>query len=265
MGIYPQNNINTMKIKLRRVALFSGVLFLMGSAACAQMGDKKNGGSGEAGEMKDQMDSISYVFGSSLGANIRQSGIEDVNTNQVMAGLEDAMEGDSGMVISTEEGQTMVRSFMQKQQKQKAAEAMDEANAYMEKMAEGDMQSTASGIYYEVIEEGDGEKPEATDRVKVNYEGKTTDGEVFDSSYERGKPAEFPLNRVIPGWTEILQLMPVGSTWKAVFPPSLAYGERGSPPNIGPNEVLIFKIELIDILPPKEKKGMQPGNARQGR
>ncbi len=85
--------------------------------------------------------------------------------------------------------------------------------------------------------------------VKVNYEGKTTDGEVFDSSYERGQPAEFPLNRVIPGWTEILQLMNVGSTVEVIIPPALAYGERGSPPNIGPNEVLIFKIELLEIMP----------------
>lgn len=241
-----------MKIKLKSFVLFAGVLCLMASAACAQKGDKKGG---KSAEMKNEMDSVSYIFGTSLGSNIRQSGIEGVNVDQVMAGFEDALEGDSAMKISMEDGSVLVRSFMGEIQKKKTAESMQKATEYMDKAAaDGKLQSTESGILYEVVTMGEGPKPEATDKVKVHYEGKTTAGEVFDSSYERGQPAEFPLNRVIPGWTEILQQMPVGSTWIVTIPPALAYGERGSPPNIGPNEVLIFKIELQEILPPAPKK-----------
>ncbi len=234
-----------MKINMKNFVLFAGVLFLMGSAACAQK-NKKN--KGKADEMVTQMDSISYVFGASLGMNIRQSGIEGVSIEQIYQGVQDALEGDSSMAISIDDGNMLVRAYMTELQSKKAEEAVAVAEAYMaEKAASGNLKSTESGILYEVVTEGTGAKPLASDKVKVHYEGKTTDGEIFDSSYERGTPAEFPLTRVIPGWTETLQLMPVGSTWIVTIPPALAYGERGSPPNIGPNEVLIFKIELIDI------------------
>ncbi len=234
-----------MKINMKNFVLFAGVLCLMGSAACAQK-NKKN--KGNADEMVSQMDSISYVFGASLGMNIRQSGIEGVSLEQIYQGVQDALEGDSSMAISIDEGNMLVRAYMTELQAKKAEEAVAKAEAYMAEKAEsGNLQSTESGILYEVVTEGTGAKPLASDKVKVHYEGTTTDGKVFDSSYERGTPAEFPLTRVIPGWTETLQLMPVGSTWIVTIPPALAYGERGSPPNIGPNEVLIFKIELIDI------------------
>jgi FKBP-type peptidyl-prolyl cis-trans isomerase FklB len=104
-----------------------------------------------------------------------------------------------------------------------------------------------SGLEYKIVVPGKGEKPAATDSVTVNYEGKLIDGTVFDSSYTRGEPAVFPVNAVIPGWVEALQLMPKGSTWELYIPASLAYGEQGAPPSIGPNEMLIFKVELLDI------------------
>ncbi len=224
---------------MRNLTMFVGVLFLMGSAACAQKNDKRGKG---GAEMTTQMDSISYIFGSSLGQNIRQAEIGDVNEDQVMQGFRDAMESDSTMKITMQEGNVIVRNYMQ-------AKATVDVEKKMSELADDSYTKTESGMYYKVLEPGDGAMPAATDKVKVNYEGKTTDGEVFDSSYERGTPAEFPLNRVIPGWTEVLQLMNTGSTIEVVIPPALAYGERGSPPNIGPNEVLIFKIELIEILP----------------
>lgn len=239
-----------MKITMKNVAMFAGILMLMGSAACAQKGKK---GKDKAPAIVTEMDSVSYIFGASLGMNIRQSDIEGVEIDQVYQGLKDALESDSNMVISMEDGNNYVRAYMTKQQAEAAAKSIQVAEEYMAaKVAEGKLQSTESGILYEVVTEGNGPMPVASDKVKVNYEGTTTDGEVFDSSYERGSPAEFPLTRVIPGWTEILQLMPVGSTWIVTIPPALAYGERGSPPNIGPNEVLIFKIELIDITTGQE-------------
>ncbi|NEN22661.1 FKBP-type peptidyl-prolyl cis-trans isomerase [Cryomorpha ignava] len=241
-----------MRINLKSFALFAGVLCLMASAACAQKGSKK-GRNGS--EMKTQMDSVSYALGATMGSNIRTTGIEGVEIDLLMAGIEDALEGDSTMKVTADEGNKVLQAFMADFQKKQAEESKGNANEYMQKAgADGKLQSTESGILYEVVTMGEGPKPAATDKVKVHYEGKTTEGTIFDSSYERGQPAEFPLNRVIPGWTEILQQMPVGSTWIATIPPALAYGERGSPPNIGPNEVLIFKIELLEILPPAEKK-----------
>lgn len=234
---------------MKNFALFAGIFVLMGSAACAQK-NKRN--KDKAPEMVTQMDSISYIFGTSLGMNIRQSEIDDVQLEQIFQGIKDGLESDSAMAIPFSEGNQIVRAFMMELQAKKAEEAVAKSEAYMaEKRAEEGMMTTESGMVYEIITEGTGPMPVSSDKVKVNYEGTTTDGKVFDSSYERGQPMEFPLTRVISGWTEILQLMPVGSTWMVTIPPALAYGERGSPPNIGPNEVLIFKIELIDIVTEK--------------
>lgn len=238
-------------MKIRKLSLFAAVLMLMGSGACAQ---KQTSGTDGDVTLQNRMDTISYIFGASLGQNIRQAEIDDVNIDAVMAGVRHAVESDSNMMVTMQEGDRIVRQFMQEKQAEAAAEGQREADEYMASLADQEnLQKTESGIYYEVITQGEGEKPSATDRVRVHYEGKTTDGEVFDSSHQRGQPAEFPLNRVIPGWTETLQMMPVGSKWKVIIPPALAYGKRGSPPTIGPNEVLIFEIELLDILPPAEK------------
>lgn len=237
-----------MKTLMKKMAFFAGILVLLGSAACAQKGDKKRGKSANA-EITTEMDSVSYIFGASLGQNIRQAEIEGVEPDMAIQGFLDALESDEGMKISMEDGNNYVRAFMTRQQAAKAEKATAKAAEYMEEKAkDGAYTQTESGILYKFMEQGSGDKPDATTKVRVNYEGKNTDGEVFDSSYERGEPAEFALNRVIPGWTEVLQLMEVGSTVEAVIPPALAYGDRGAPPNIGPNEVLIFKIELLDII-----------------
>ena len=242
-----------MKIKMKSFVLFAGVLFLMSSAACAQKGNDKGKSSSE---LKTTVDSVSYFFGTSLGANFVQLGMDDVEIDHVMQGIKDALkEDESAMRMTPAEGERVARAYIDGLQAKKGEAAIAKGDKYLkEKAKEANIKSTESGILYEVVVMGDGPKPKATDKVRVNYEGKTTDGKVFDSSYERGQPAEFPLNRVIAGWTEILQEMPVGSTWITTLPPNLAYGERGSPPNIGPNEVLIFKIELIDILPEAENK-----------
>lgn len=231
---------------MRKMAFFGGLLMLMASAACAQKGGKRNA---DKAQITNEMDSISYVFGSSLGQNIRGAEIEGVNPDLLLQGVMDAMESDSAMKISMEDGNTLVRTFMEREQAAKAEKSKGKADAFMAEAAKDDSyQRTESGILYKVMTQGNGAMPAATEKVRVHYEGRTTAGDIFDSSYERGEPAEFPLNRVIPGWTEMLQLMPVGTTVEATIPPALAYGERGSPPNIGPNEVLIFKIELIDIV-----------------
>jgi len=231
---------------MKKIGFFAVVSILLGSGACAQ----KNGdGAGGTVSLDNEMDSISYIMGASLATNIKQANIEDVDLDRLMMGVRDGMEGDSALVINMNEGNQYIMAYMQGLQAKAAEEAVAKAQTFMdEQEATGEYQKMDNGILYKVLEEGDGPMPEATDVVKVNYEGTNTEGEVFDSSYERGTPAEFPLNRVIKGWTESLKMMPVGSTWKVVIPPGLAYGERGSPPKIGPNEPLTFKIELIEIV-----------------
>jgi FKBP-type peptidyl-prolyl cis-trans isomerase len=235
---------------MKRIGFFAGVLILLGSGACAQ---KNSGSAGAAVSLDNEMDSISYIMGASLAANINQAKIEGVDLDRLMMGVKDGMEGDSNLVINMNDGNQYIMAFMQKMQAQAAEAAVAEAQVYIdEQEATGEYQKMENGILYQVIEAGDGPMPVATDVVKVNYEGTNKEGDVFDSSYERGTPAEFPLNRVIKGWTETLKMMPVGSTWKVVIPPGLAYGERGSPPKIGPNEPLTFKIELIEIVKNEE-------------
>ena len=126
---------------------------------------------------------------------------------------------------------------------------LEKGEAFLKENAKKEgVKTTASGLQYKVIKEGEGKSPKATDTVKVNYEGKLIDGKIFDSSYKRGEPIEFPLNGVIPGWTEGVQLMKEGATYEFVIPSKLAYGERGAPGGtIPPNATLIFKVELIQV------------------
>ncbi len=230
---------------MRRLALFASAALMLGSSACAQK--SKKAGS-DASELRTELDSLSYILGSGLGQNVRQAEIEGILPEVVLQGLIDALKSDEDMKISQEAGNTLIGAFMQRKQAEKSKESADKAAAYMSNLASNsELKKSENGVYYTVVKQGSGAKPIATDKVKVHYEGRTTDGKVFDSSYERDTPAEFPLNRVIPGWTEMLMLMEVGTSVEATIPPELGYGERGSPPNIGPNEVLIFKIELIEI------------------
>ncbi|WP_303647411.1 FKBP-type peptidyl-prolyl cis-trans isomerase [Chryseobacterium gilvum] len=141
-----------------------------------------------------------------------------------------------------------VADMLFKRKKEQAEKNLNAGRAFMEENAlkEGVI-TLPSGLQYEIIKEGDGAKPKSKDTVKCHYHGTTIDGKVFDSSVKRGTPASFPLNRVIKGWTEALQLMPVGSKWKLFLPPNLAYGEEQISKEIGPNSTLIFEVELLGI------------------
>lgn len=141
-----------------------------------------------------------------------------------------------------------IRKEMEEKQKKAAADAVSKGAAYLaENAKKPNVKTTASGLQYEVIKEGTGAKPTATSTVKVHYEGKLVDGTVFDSSIKRGEPVSFPLNQVIPGWTEGVQLMSVGSKYRFVIPANIAYGEQGGGP-IPPNSVLTFEVELLEIV-----------------
>jgi FKBP-type peptidyl-prolyl cis-trans isomerase len=153
------------------------------------------------------------------------------------------------MAMTEEEANTVVRAFFESAGEREAQKCLEEGNAFLEqnKTREG-VTTTESGLQYEILTEGTGAIPTAEDQVRVHYHGTTIDGTVFDSSVERGEPAVFGVTQVIPGWTEALQLMPVGSKWKIYLPSSIAYGERGAGADIKPNSALIFEVELLEIV-----------------
>ncbi|UFH57367.1 FKBP-type peptidyl-prolyl cis-trans isomerase [Spirosoma sp. KNUC1025] len=190
-----------------------------------------------------------------MAQNLKQQGINDINQALLMRGLEDVLTDRKTQLTVPQAGQVM-NTFMQKQMASRNAEATKVAeenkkigDAFLaENKAKAGVTTTKSGLQYSVEKEGTGAKPTATDRVKVHYTGKLIDGKVFDSSVERGQPAEFGVSEVIKGWTEALQLMPVGSKWKLYIPSDLAYGDRGAGADIKPGSTLVFDVELLDIV-----------------
>lgn len=192
-----------------------------------------------------------YSIGVNIGMNLESQGIaEYVDVNALLAGIADALEGD--LQMNEQEIVTAIQEFsarLEDQAQEQTERQAQEGRAFLEENARRDeVTTTDSGLQYMVLEEGDpnAPSPSETDTVNVHYHGTLVDGTVFDSSVERGEPVSFPLNEVIPGWTEGLQLMQVGDKFRFFIPPELAYGESGAGP-IGPNATLIFDVELLDI------------------
>lgn len=200
------------------------------------------------------MDKLSYALGISMGNNFLHSGIKEINVQDFADALAAVYYG-SELKMTYQEAKAEVESFFMNLQKQQEEEAqkMADVNAkageafLLENGKRVEVKTTPSGLQYEVVKEGDGPMPKPTDKVTVHYTGKLIDGTVFDSSVERGAPATFGVTQVIPGWVEALQMMKVGSTWRLFIPSGLAYGPQGAGGLIGPNQTLIFDVELIAI------------------
>ncbi|WP_440590221.1 FKBP-type peptidyl-prolyl cis-trans isomerase [Oceanospirillum sediminis] len=193
---------------------------------------------------------VSYGIGRQMGEQLASSGIDGLELDHVAAGLREAFEGADSRLTDMElhEAFEVIQQRLAEKQKAQHQVEIDAGNAYLEDNAKKEgVTVTESGLQYEVLAVGEGEKPAATDKVRVHYHGELISGEVFDSSVQRGQPAEFPVNGVIKGWVEALQLMPAGSKWRLTIPQDLAYGERGAG-SIPPYSVLVFEVELLDIL-----------------
>lgn len=204
---------------------------------------------------QNEFDRISYALGLSMGNNFRASGIDKINVQDFADGVAAVFYGSQPKMTYDEakaEIQTYFKAMEEKQQAAAAEQAKaNEAlgKAYLEDNAKrAEVKTLPSGLQYEVITEGDGPMPKATDRVEVHYTGKLIDGTVFDSSVDRGVPATFGVTQVIPGWVEALQLMKAGSKWRLFIPSQLAYGPQGAGNIIGPNATLIFDVELLRVL-----------------
>jgi len=225
---------------------FSTLLFIFIMVGCGTESKQKS-----ISTLSTFMDSTSYALGADLGENLKRQQVE-VDYDVFMAGLTDAMLDGDLVKLDQKQRRTVMGSLQQSirdKAKKEGEVNLKVADEFLAKNKEDnpDVKETPTGLQYRVIKEGDGASPVQTDRVKVHYAGKLIDGSEFDSSYERGEPTEFGLNQVIKGWTEGLQLMKVGSKYEFFIHPKIAYGSRPRP-KIPANSVLIFEVELLDIV-----------------
>ncbi|MBN2315673.1 MAG: FKBP-type peptidyl-prolyl cis-trans isomerase [Sedimentisphaerales bacterium] len=250
-----------MKTKIYSVILALGCLMVMSVFAAENASQptvstptiEAQAATPEASVLKTEQDKVSYIIGTQIAQQIKQQGVE-VSFEPLALGLQDALGGKT-LKMTKEEIQTVYTAFLQRMRAKQAAERQKVATenlakgkAFLEanKTKEG-VTVLPSGLQYKVIKEGTGDSPTATDKVKTHYRGRLLDGTEFDSSYKRNQPTEFAVNRVIKGWTEALQLMKTGAKWELYIPADLAYGESGRP-SIPPNSVLIFEIELLEVV-----------------
>jgi len=228
---------------MRFLVMFTAAMLLISCQNNAQ----------EVKELKTHKDSVSYAIGLNIGQNFKMQFI-DIDPLVLAAAINDVLQEKEGLMSEEQAQQVMMdyqTELMAKQEEERQIQgekSKTEGEEFLEKNKKKEgVQTTASGLQYKVITMGDGPKPTAEDRVKCHYKGTLISGKQFDSSYDRGEPAVFPVTGVIAGWTEVLQMMPVGSKWEVYIPSELAYGERGAGQDIPGNSTLIFEIELISI------------------
>jgi FKBP-type peptidyl-prolyl cis-trans isomerase FkpA len=222
-------------------------VILLAAGAAHAAGSSSSAGAGP--KFKSEDDKTLYAMGVMISQQLKAFSLSDAELDVVKSGLADGARGKTGG-FNPEEYGGKIRELQTARAKSTAERERTQGKAFIEKAAaEQGATKTASGAVYKVTQEGTGDSPKATDQVKVNYEGRLIDGTVFDSSIKRGQPATFPLNRVIPCWTEGVQLMKAGGKSRLVCPAELAYGDRGTP-TIPPGATLVFDVELLEVLPP---------------
>ena len=233
--------------------LVATVIVAMGMTSCG-------GGSHKSASLKTGADSVSYAIGITTGAgykeNLKTLPGDPANVDDLIAGFVLAIMGDSAaMKMTPQEAQAFMQNYFMQASTRDAEKNKEEGEKFLaENKTKSGVITTESGLQYQVVTEGKGAKPTAEDRVKVHYTGTLLNGTKFDSSVDRGEPAEFGVGQVIKGWTEVLQLMPVGSKYIVWIPSELGYGERGAGADIKPNSTLKFEIELLEIVKDEKKK-----------
>lgn len=197
--------------------------------------------------LADSTEQVSYCFGVVLGQNFKNTGLDSLDMDVFLSAMQDVMM-DKPTKVGPKEAEATMHRYMQAAMMKRSAVAKSQSEKFLlENKGKDGVKTTSSGLQYKVISEGNGKTPATSDRVTVHYTGKLTDGTIFDSSVQRGQPATFRVNQVIPGWTEALQMMQEGDKWTLFIPYSLGYGERGSPPQIPPFSTLIFEVELMKV------------------
>jgi FKBP-type peptidyl-prolyl cis-trans isomerase len=234
-------------------------IILMAAAVSMSTSCQQGGAGSKKVNLKTQTDSVSYALGILIGTNTKSNldnapGKDQINLDILAESFHLMIKGEK-LPMTAEAANAMVSGFFQSMSQKAGQDNLEKGNAFLEqnKSRQG-VTTTESGLQYEIIKAGTGEKPVDTDEVKVHYHGTLIDGTVFDSSVERNEPVTFPVTGVIPGWTEALKLMPVGSKWKIYLPAKIAYGEQGAGGKIGPNSALVFEVELLEIVKKAEQK-----------
>lgn len=243
-------------MKTMKKGIFSAVLVILTIAVSAQTkpapkkvatGTKKTVPATPAPVMKNALDSFSYALGLSMAGFYREQGISDINTVLVTKALKDIKAGKP--LLDDAQINSCIVNYMQLKKGEAAEPFKKEGQAFLDSnKKQAGVVTTASGLQYKVVKEGTGPKPTAGDKVKVHYHGSLINGKVFDSSIERGEPVTFGVSEVIRGWTEALQLMPVGSKWQLFIPSDLGYGDAGAGNDIKPGSTLLFDVELLEIV-----------------
>lgn len=234
-------------MRLRSFIYATALVMTVGVAGCQNSGSK-----GDA-KLTNKNDSVSYALGVLIGENNKQQmkgapGVDQLDKEILIAAFQKAFLGDS-LQIKAEQANGLIQTFFAEVSMAEGAKNQKAGDDFLaaNKVKPG-VVTLPSGLQYEILTAGTGPIPTAENEVICHYHGTTIDGTVFDSSVDRGEPATFPVGQVIPGWTEALQLMPVGSKWKLYIPAALAYGERGAGAEIKPNSALIFEVELLEIV-----------------
>jgi len=224
---------------LKNAGIFLLILFVI--QACST-------GSFKSEKVVSKADSVSYMLGLSIGHSFKAEAIPGIKPALIAKGIEQAESGDTS--VSETQINMFLSTYFRQIQQEKADKNLKEGEAFLaaNKLKDG-VKTTASGLQYKVIQEGTGKTPTGNDMVKCQYKASFTNGDVWDSSYDKGEPAQFPLNGVIKGWTEGLQLMKEGGKYELYVPAQLGYGERGAGKKIAPNSVLVFQIELLQVIP----------------
>lgn len=245
----------------QKITLLFSILF--GAAAFFAGCSSDSGSASTDVTLETNIDSVSYSLGYQIASmSLKQQGMTDIDVDKFASGLKSALE-DEESSLSQSEMQQVVQSYQmeaqQRAQKEQQAEARENKKKEEEFLAENrtneGVQVTDSGLQYKVLEEGSGPSPDSSDEVKVHYTGTLLDGTEFDSSHDRGEPVQFPLNQVIDGWTEGLQLMKEGAKYRFWIPSELGYGPNPRPGGqIGPNETLVFEVELLEVNPPNDEE-----------
>ncbi|MFI5195268.1 MAG: FKBP-type peptidyl-prolyl cis-trans isomerase [Chitinophagales bacterium] len=225
------------------------LLFLLSAGLFAQVKKKPVAHTAATpAPLKTLTDSLSYSIGCMVANFYKQQGITSINTAQVTSAINASMKNGKTL-LDQAQAQQVLMGYVEKVKADKASVAKKEGETFLaDNKTKPGVVTTASGLQYQILQEGTGVKPLATDKVKCNYEGKLLNGTVFDSSEKQGHPIEFSVNGVIRGWTEALQLMPVGSKWRLFIPSDLAYGDQQMGPDIKPGSTLVFEVELLDIV-----------------
>ncbi len=240
-----------MKSKLVTLGM---IVALFGAVSCKKGAGSK---SPENPTLKSNVDSLSYALGSLIGEDLKSGGFEEFNYDVMNAAMQRALNGDSVMMTKNE-ASTILQTFAMAQMKKKTSTNEKNGTEFLAKNGKATgVVTTPTGLQYKIIKAGTGLKPVDGQKVKVHYTGKLLDGKVFDSSVQRGEPAVFGVNEVIPGWTEGIKLMPVGSKWELVIPSALGYGAQGNQAIPG-NSVLIFEVELLGIEAATEPAVVKP-------